>query len=390
MKKIVVPIVIVVVGVIATLGILRSRQPIEVQPREEAPTRVRILDVAKSDVLLTVASQGTVVPQTEADLVSEVGGRITWVSPSFEDGGFFREGEPLLRLDPREYELNVASAGAELARSRVTLAREEAEAQVAREEWDELGSGEPSALTLRVPQLEEAKARIQAAEAALAKAELDLERTTLKAPFTGRLRTKRVDLGEFVNRGSPLATIYSVAVAEIRLPIPDSELAYLDIPLGARPGSAGPGVTLEAEFAGTVHSWEGQVVRTGGEIDPTSRMVPLIAQVKNPYALEGNTPPLSVGLFVEAEIRGRTLQDVVEIPREALRGNDTVIVVDDEDRLRTRTVSVLRTNDTTAIIQSGLEEGERICMTQLDTVSEGLKVIPLAPDQIETPPEPVG
>ena len=390
-KKVLLPVLILGLGALATGMILRSRQPIDVQPHEEPPTRVRTLTVEKTDVELTVESQGTVVPQTEADLVAEVGGRVTWVAPSFEDGGFFREGDPLLRLDPREYELNVASAGAELARSKVMLAREQAEAQVAREEWRELGEGEPSPLTLREPQLEEARARIQAAEAALAKAELDLERTTLRAPFTGRLRAKRVDLGEFVNRGTPLATIYSVATAEIRLPIPDSELAYLDVPLGARPGAAGPSVRLEAEFAGTRHTWEGRVVRTGGEIDPTSRMVPLIAQVDNPYALRNDAPPLSVGLFVQAAITGRTVRDVIELPREALRGSDSVVVVDQEDRLRTRTVRVLRTTDTVAIISDGLESGERVCLTQLDTVTEGLRVLPLdAEDSLEVPPNPVG
>lgn len=390
MKKVLIPAAILVVGALLTAGIVRSRKEIEVQPREEPLTRVRTLTVQKGDVELAVASQGTVTPEVEADLVAEISGRIDWVSDSFEDGGYFSKGQHLLRLDRREYELNVASAEAQLAQAKVGLAREEAEGQMAREEWAELGTGEASSLTLREPQLAEARARVQAAEATLAKAQLDLDRTTLKAPFSGRLRSKTVDLGEFVNRGTPLATLYSVAVAEIRLPIPDAELAYLDMPLGSAAGKAGPQVELTAEFGGGEHTWRGRIVRTAGEIDPTSRMVPLIAQVDDPYSTS-SAPPLSVGLFVQARIEGKTAEGVIEIPRAALRGSNSVIVVDDDNRLRTRTVDVLRTTETTAILQGGLESGERLCMTQLDTVTEGLRVQPLdAAETLETPPEPVG
>ena len=376
LKKILVPIAILAFGVLLTATLVRLRPEVEKAPIEIPPPRVRVLEATSGDMQLEIRSQGTVEARTEAELVSEVSGAITWVSGQFEPGGFFRRGEVLLRVDPRDYELAVASAEAQLAQARVAMAREKAEAEIARDEWNEIGEGTASPLTLREPQLAEARARVGAAEAALAKTQLDLERTGIKAPFSGRLRSQRVDLGEFVNRGTPLATIYSVDRAEVRLPVPDSDLAYVDLPLGAQPGSSGPRVTLTTEFAGKTHSWEGRIVRTAGAIDPQTRMVDLIAQVANPYDTSNGRPPLSVGLFVDAAVEGKKATGVFEIPRHALKGNDRVAIIDNENKVHFKNVEVLRRTRDAAIIENGLETGDRVLLTTLNTVIEGMLVDP--------------
>ena len=335
--KLLLPLAVLILGALVTFLIVQSRPEIEKEPMEISAPKVQVLAASSGDVPLTVTSQGTVMPETEADLVAEVAGSVTWVSPSFVAGGYFRQGETLLRLDPRDYELSVMTAKSQLAQAKVVAVREEAEAAVAREEWNELGQGgEPSPLVTREPQLEEARARVAAAEASLARAELDLERTRIRAPFSGRLRAKRVDLGEFVNRGTPLATIYSVRRAEILLPVADSELEYLELPLGTQLGNRGPEVELEARFAGELESWTGKIVRTAGEIDPQTRMVNLVAQVDDPYRSSGDRPPLSVGLFVTAKIRGRVASSVTAIPRSALQPGDRVVLVDSDNLLRFR------------------------------------------------------
>lgn len=375
MKKILLPLVILLVGAVLALLLVRSRAEVDKVVQAAPPPVTRVIEVQPIEVRLDVASQGTVSPRTEADLVSEVAGTIVRVSPNFQPGSFFRRGEVLLELDRRDYELNVASAEAQISQARVALEREQAEAEVAREEWQELGSGDPGPLVLREPQLQEARARIAAAEAALAKAELDLSRTTIKSPFAGRLRAKRVDLGEFVNRGSPLATIYSVDHAEIHLPVPDSELAFLDVELGTAARGRSPAVELRANFAGATETWTGNIVRVGGEIDPRTRMVPLIAQVARPFSSE-NGPPLSVGLFVEAEIEGRTVSGVYAIPRSAFRGRDTLLVVDDDNRIRPRQVGVLRSGDERVVVDRGLDAGDRVCLLPLESLVEGTLVDP--------------
>ncbi|MDE2923993.1 MAG: efflux RND transporter periplasmic adaptor subunit [Acidobacteriota bacterium] len=370
------PGAILAVAALVVVGLLRSRPVVETAPREIAPPPVRVLTVASTEVDLGVSSQGSVIPVTEADLVSEVAGTIVWTSESFEVGGFFDAGEVLLRLDRRDYELAVASARAALAQAGVGLAREQAEADVAREEWEELGAdGEPGPLVLRQPQLAEARAQVEAALANKRRVELDLERTAIRAPFAGRLRAKRVDRGEFVNRGVPLATIYAVDAAEVVLPVPDSELAFLDLPLGSELAEAGPRVLLRAQFAGGRHEWEGRVVRVGGEIDPATRMVNLIARVDDPYQASGNRPPLSVGLFVDAEVVGRSVESVFQVPRGALVGADRVWLVED-GRLVLRQVGILRADPEVVIVSDGLADGDRISLTILESAVDGMRVTP--------------
>ena len=259
------------------------------------------------------------------------------------------------------------------------MATEEQEAEVARKEWESLGEGEPTSLVLREPQIAEAKAAWASAQAALDRAKYDLERTIVRAPYAGRVWEKRVDLGQFVTRGSQIARIYSVDLAEVQLPIPDEELAFVDLPLAYR-GRAGnsnkPRVKLTATFAGKKHEWRGRIVRTEGEIDPQSRMVRAVAQIKDPYGYTAHPgrPPLAVGMFVEAEIQGRLARGVVSLPRAALRTGDRVLVVDEESRLRFREVEILRAESDRVIVRSGLEEGERVCVSIVETAVEGMQV----------------
>ena len=372
--KWILPVVVLAVAAAIVAGLMASRPSVETAPREIAPPPVRVLTAAPTSLELRVRSQGTVVPVTEADLVSEVAGTIVEAAGSFEVGGFFEAGDVLLQLDRRDHELAVASARASVAQARVALTREQAEAEVAREEWEELGEpGEPGPLVLRQPQLDEAKARAEAALADLRRAALDLSRTAIRAPFAGRLRAKRVDRGEFVNRGAPLATIYSVDAAEVTLPVPDSELAFLDLPLGAELRGDGPRAILHAQFAGGRHEWEARIVRVGGEIDPATRMVNLIARVDRPYRAAGSRPPLSVGLFVDAEVIGRTVDSVYEVPRGALVGADRLWLVED-GRLALRQVGVLRSDPDFAIVSEGLAAGDLIGLTILETAVEGMAV----------------
>ena len=324
-------------------------------------------------------SQGTVSPRTESVLVPEVSGRITSVSRSFANGGFFEQDDILLSVDPHDYREAVVRAEAVVAQSRLRLAETQAEAEIALKEWEDLGRGQATPLTLRRPQLAEATAAQAAAQAALQRAERNLARTEIRAPYAGRVRHKQVDVGQYVTPGTPLATIYAVDFAEIRLPLPADELAYVDLPLDYRGESGdltGPRVTLTAAFAGRTHEWEGHIVRTEGEIDPRSRMVHAVVQVRDPYARgeDPDRPPLAAGLFVDAAIRGRVVKSVAVVPRSALRADGRLLVVDDENRLHLREVEILRRTHDEVIVASGLRQGERVCLTPLVAVTDGMKV----------------
>jgi RND family efflux transporter MFP subunit len=377
--KSVLPLAVVVIGIAGAAALISARPRVEtIRPEAVAPL-VRVMEVKAADRRFSVHSQGTVTPRTSSTLVPEVAGRVTFTAPEFESGGFFRTADVLLRVDPRDYELALVRARARVAAAELLLRREEEEAEVARDEWAAIGEGEPAALVLREPQLAEARSAWDAAVAERERAELDLERTAIRAPFDGRVREKSVDVGQYVAPGTPLGRIYSVDFAEVRLPIPDSDLAFIDLPLGYRGDDGwrnGPEVALRARFAGQQHEWKGRIVRTEGELDPRSRMVHVVARVSDPYGRgdDPGRPPLAVGMFVEAEIAGRLAEGVFEIPRSALRGESQILVVDGESRLHIRDVVILKTNREIAVIGSGLEDGERICLSPIETVVEGMPV----------------
>jgi RND family efflux transporter MFP subunit len=380
--KVLIPLIVIAAAVFGAVAMYKAKPEVKKHDPIVLPPLIRIHEVEISSCQFIVHSQGTVSPRTESLLVAEVSGRVIEVSDSFVTGGFFEAGDALVRIDPSDYRQAVSTSRANVARMKLQLAREEAEAEVARREWKDLGKGEATPLTLHEPQLADARAALEAADAALEQAERDLSRTELRAPYAGRVRIKIVDVGQFITRGSPAGTIYAVDYAEIRLPLADEDLAYLDLPLiyrGGKDEQPGPAVMLTADFAGREYSWQGRIVRTEGEIDPASRLVHVVARVKNPYGRgeDPDRPPLAVGLYVRAEIDGRIAKDVAALPRAALRGDDTVLVVDDENRLRFRKVRILRRTRETVVIGSGLSQGERVCVSPLEAVTDGMKVRPL-------------
>ena len=373
------PVLILVAAALGTVAIVKSRpEPATREPEEVLPV-VRLHEVELSDIRLTVDSQGTVGPRTQSVLVPEVAGRVIEVAPSFVPGGFFEEGDLLLRIDPHDYRQALVTAKSREAQARLRLATVRAEADLAREEWDELGDGEADPLTLFEPQLAEAQAALDAALAGVQQAETNLGRTEVRAPYAGRVQAKQVDRGQVVYPGAPLATIYAVDLAEVRLPLPDDQLAFVDLPLSYRGESGskkGPRVVLRAEFAGKTHEWSGRIVRTEGMIDPVSRMVHAVAQVEDPYGRsEPGRPPFAVGMYVEAEIDVKTLEGVAEIPRSAMRQDGTVLVIDDEDRLRIREIRVARAMKDTLIVAEGLAAGDRVCTSRLAAVIDGMRVV---------------
>jgi RND family efflux transporter MFP subunit len=226
----------------------------------------------------------------------------------------------------------------------------------------------------------QAEAALAAARAALAQAELALARTRVQAPYRGRVRDTLANVGQVVAPGTPLAHVYATDIVEVRLPVALRDLAFLELPAATNDRTevaGGPEVRLDADLAGARRSWRGRVVRTSGEVHPRTRMLHLLVQVRNPDPRAGGGEALLVGLFVDAEIAGRTLTGVVELPRAALRGEDQVLVVDEQDRLRFRTVSVVRRTGEIVLVDRGLAAGELVAVSTLEAVTDGMQVRPL-------------
>jgi RND family efflux transporter MFP subunit len=383
LKRLVLPLAIILAGFALAAVLLATGPTLTSRPLESLAPVVRTQTISLQDVALSSLTHGTVAPRTESQLVAEVAGRVISVNANLVSGGFFSAGEQLLQIDPLDYELALEQARAGIVQAESDLAN-------ARRAADRLSSLKERQLTSAAQQddalnrMRIAQATLQSSRAQLARAERDLARTRVLAPYDGRVRSERVDIGQFVNRGNSMATIYATDYAEIRLPINDEELAFLDMPLG--PTIEGvqttppTQVTITARFAGKEHQWSAQVVRTEGELDPLTRMINVVARVKSPYAPAAGRAPLAVGLFVDAEIHGLLARDVAVIPRSAVRPGNLVVMVDSDDQLHFRSVTVLRTVGEKAYVSAGLTAGERICISPLDSALENMTVR-VAPDE---------
>jgi len=379
-RRILLPLAVLLAG-LAVAGLLLLTRP-QVAPvvRKRTAPLVQVLRVQLGSQRLVVRTQGEVAPRSESDLVPEVSGAVRWISPNLVSGGFFEADEPLLRIDELDYQVALEEARANLARAQSEAARAAKERRRQRS-LARRNAASASRLDDAENGARVADAVLRQARAALARAERDMARTEIRAPYAGRVREEHVDLGQFVSRGKPVAKLYAIDTAEVRLPIGDEELAYLGPIPGIRRGekarAPGPLVRLFAEFAGARHEWQGRVVRTEGEIDPRSRMVNLVAQVEDPYGQasgDADGTPLAVGLFVEAEIQGREIHDAVRLPRDLLRDGDQVWLVDEKDRLRMRPVKVAWRGRDDVVVSSGLVAGDRVCTSQLAAAVDGMRV----------------
>jgi RND family efflux transporter MFP subunit len=302
------------------------------------------------------------------DLVSELPGKVRRVAPAFLTGGYFNTGDVLLELDPTDFELARIRAAAAVAEANEELEIEKTEAELARQ----------GLFPLREAKVASAAARVQSAKAELAQADADLQRTRIRAPFDGRVLFTQVDLGQYVSTGQTLGRIFSTAVAEIRLPLNDQQLQYLEKPFGAGRNDQplDTPVTLTADIGGQTVTWQGRLDRMDGAVDADNRVWYAIAHVDDPYGLQNpqQETPLVVGLFVEAEIAGRKVDNVFQLPRSALRNQNEMLIVDNSERLRLRQVKVLQTDFDSVYVVDGIDPGDRVCISPVETFIDGLLV----------------
>jgi RND family efflux transporter MFP subunit len=372
-----VTVILVVFGILGMRALTVSKPPLKKHKRPAPVPMVRTLKVQTGPQAIRIQGEGTVRPLREINLVPQVSGKVLHMSSALVNGGAFKKGDVLLRIDPVDYELAVTLAQANVkdAESLLELAKEEAAA--AQEEWRLLHTDsskrdrKPSPLVAKEPQLAAAQAKLEAARADLNKALLNLERTELKSPFEGRVGQESVDTGQYVSPGQALATLYSTEAAEIVLPLEDESAFWFSIPGFTTGKSRGSRAMVRARVAGQERTWSGEVVRTEGKLDERTRMINVVVRVEKPYS---KRPPLTVGLFVTTDIEGRTLPSAAVIPRSALHEDDIVWVVDNDNRLHLREVDVARVQGDEAIIQAGLEDGERVVITPLKAVTDGMAV----------------
>lgn len=377
MKRVVIPVAILVGCVLFAFYLIRTPTEVSETAPEVIPVSVRVAEVRYEPVQLYVESQGKVQAAQQVSLSSPLNGPVEWISPSLEAGGYVSEGETLLRLDASDFETA-------LARSKATVQQAQAESQHAEQELARLRElaerrlASDSQLQDVQRQAEVNRARLADAQANLRQAELDLQRTELKAPFNAVVQMREVEVGQYINRAQSAAVLYGADVVEVRVPLANRQLGFLNMPLGNRgeiPADEAPAVDLTGIYGGEEQHWPGRMVRTEASIDANSNTVQSIIRVVQPQG--PGAVPLPIGLYVQASIEGKQIDEIVALPRSVIRNNNQVLVVDAENKMYFREVEIYRLEENRVLISGGLLPGEYICTSPIQAVVNGMSVQPV-------------
>lgn len=358
------------------LWLLGQVQP---DPVEEAPAPDVIVEIlTPENFQVQINSNGTTTPLTQTVLTAEVGGEVIYRSKKFSEGSSVIEGEILAKIDDTDLQLQYKNALLQLANAEVQYSLQLAEAEVAKEAWEKIGDGVASDLTLKKPQIKQAEALLEVAKAQVSSAEKKLNKTEIVAPYAGRIQNVNIDLGTTIIPGQPVGALYTSSEIEVTLAVKDNDLQFLSIPMDGRKldPSEQALVKIKSFYKGKNQTWVGKLERVDGVIDPITRMINLIAVFKNDF-IETDKPNLPIGLFVEAQIDGIILNDVFSIPVNSISENNEVYIVNKDNELVSRQLSILKKYSDFVIVKNGLKAGERIVTSKLSTASNGIKVNPV-------------
>lgn len=367
-KQFIYPTIAIVIGIAGLIGLKSMKKPPPEKVVEDKIPVVAVAEVKLASMDLLVGSQGVVAARYETRLVAQVSGEIVELSELFVRGGFAKKGQLLARIDPNDYEAALIEAQANLAQAQAALELEIAQGRVAEEEWKNISSAKPSELGLRRPQLRQEQAKVKAAQAAVKRAKRNLERTRIVAPYDALIDSRNIGIGSFVSTGSELGKLMSTALADVRLPVPTSQMQYLVN------GGMGATVTLAGNVGGKDVAWQAKVVRSEGVIDEKSRMTYLVAEVEEPYAQPGGAESLRFGTYVTANISGLFLPSAVSVPRHLI-DDGRLPLLDDDSKLHYQAVTVVREQARSAIVTEGLNSGDRIVITALESPVEGMQLV---------------
>jgi multidrug efflux system membrane fusion protein len=372
---------IIVIAIVAILALIHFTKP---EPKKRGTPPVPAINVQANTLqsqtfTFYINTFGVVRPRTQSLLQSQVSGEVVWLNSQFREGGFFSRGDVLVKLDSRDYQAKVQMARANVQSAKQALAEEQARGEQALQDWQRLGQGNknPSDLVLRKPQRAAAEARLMSAEAELASAELALSRTQIKAPFDGRVLSKKVDLGQLAGNNTQLAEIYATDYVEVRLPLKQRDLPFIELPEQYREGASvitEPVVTIESTLFGQPQAWQGRIVRTESAIDSNAQQLYVIAQIDDPFSDQHkDKAPLKIGQYVTAKIQGKQVNNQLIIPNKALYQNSYVFVVHD-GKLQRRDLTLAWQNDDTSVVATGLNDNELLVTSPLGQVVSGTKV----------------
>ncbi len=377
LKKVGIPLGILALGIIVMVILIKIKPEQKKVERQTPAILVDTMEARLTNTSAMIHATATVSASREITIVPQVSGLVTSVQKEFTAGGFFKKGQLLFTIDETDYALALKSAEAARAKALHTLETVRSRAEIAGQEWEILDNGrgeKPNPLVLYEPQLKEAQAGLASADASVSLAELKLARTKLLAPFDARVRSENIDVGQFISTGAQVARLAGTETAEVIVPLSKEDLNWVTLPT-PKAGSKGSTATISISQETASHLWQGQIVRSLGEVDQKSRMISVVVEVTDPYGIKDNnsgTKQLFNGSFVNVSIKGSELIGVFTLPRSVLHEDSTIWVMDEDNSLRIKKVNVLRIEKDRIIINSGLAEGDRIVVTGFSGAAEGL------------------
>ncbi|MBW2376621.1 MAG: efflux RND transporter periplasmic adaptor subunit [Deltaproteobacteria bacterium] len=358
----------VIVAAVAVAFILISTK--EEPPRAEKPlegTLVEVIQINTSRHEVDLHAKGTVVPAKEIVLQAELGGRVIWQSPELVAGGRFKTDQPMVRIDPRDYQLAVESYRSRVNRAKLDLSIEARRGEVAKREWNAFGemdvSDEQRALAQREPQLEANRLALKAAQSALKKAQLDLSRATLRAPFNAMVVSENVDTGQLLSPQTAVARLVGTDEYHVQVSVPVASLRSARVRTADAPGSQ---VKIFQRVGQETIERPGEVIRQLPDLDPGGAMARVLVNIENPLGKRGDLP-LLLGSFVDVSIGAQPIADAIRLPRVALRNGRNVYVMNDQDMLEIRDVQIVWTEPDAVLVTGGLGSNERIVTSRIAT-----------------------
>ncbi len=370
-RKVGLPIFIIIAAIVALVVMISLKPDPE---KKEVETKAFLVDaqpIFSENIEFLVYAQGAVQPKNRTMLSTQVSGRVVNIADNFNQGGFFKKGDVLVELESDDYQTDLLLAEAELARAQAALDEEIARGRVAEQEWSSVNSGTPPSLGLRKPQLAREKANLKGAQANLERAKRNLSRTLIRAPYDGLVRSRNVDLGQFIGLGGQVGEVFATDVAEIRLPLTDNDIAFLE-----DLDDNQPTVQLSADVAGKRHFWQGKLVRDEAVLDEARRVIFAVVEVQDPYNLNqsNHDSDLKFGRFVSAAISGVKADNIVKLPRYVMRLDGTVLTVDEDNKVRINDVDVMRADEDFVYIREGLNLNHKVVMSAISTPYDGMPV----------------
>ena len=383
--RILLPVAFLAAACVILVILFMARPKAERHAAEERVPMVLVTPAASQSLRIPVLTRGMVLPGNDIPVVAEVSGPVTYVSPNFVTGGFFRKGEVLMRVDDIENEVKIRKTQAMVAQASQALQQAQAEAASRRT------GGNDVDLVRNYDQ--QAKSQFEAAKAELAALVLAQKNTVLAAPFDGRVRAENLQVGMYLKPGVPLGQIYAVNIAEVRMPLSNQQASLVDLPTRRSVlAPEGPRVNFSAVYSGTRYHWSGVVLGAEGSMDEFNRLLNVYARIEDPFAADPSQPgrpPLTLGTFVEAEIEGRSFDNVFVVPRRAFRNGSQLWIVTADSRLQRKDVDVLYKARDFIYVKEGLAEGDQIVLSHLNTAVDGLVVRAQTASPTADAPQPV-